>query len=78
MINAEKKNGRTCTAAKGKSEMEHRMVLKAADLKAGVAIAIYGDLDGRLPIHQNRFFRKYRSRKFGSAISRRACPSCQR
>jgi hypothetical protein len=37
-INPEKKNGRTRTAAKGKSMMERCIALKAADLKAGVAI----------------------------------------
>jgi hypothetical protein len=36
--NPEKKNGRTRTAAKGKSLMERSIALKAADFKAGVAI----------------------------------------
>src|SRR5262245_47635988 len=38
MMHTEKKNGRTRMAAKGKSQMERCVALKAADFKAGVAI----------------------------------------
>jgi hypothetical protein len=45
----EKKNGRTRTAAKGKSLMERCIALKAADFKAGVAIPThFGDGDDNL------------------------------
>jgi hypothetical protein len=48
-INPEKKNGRTRTAAKGRSQMERCVALKAADFKAGVAIPTrLGDGDDNL------------------------------
>jgi len=37
-IDPEKKNGRTRTAAKGKSQMARCLALKAADFKADVVI----------------------------------------
>jgi hypothetical protein len=45
--NPKKKIGRTRTAAKVKSSMEHSIVRKAANFKAGVAIATrrFGDGD---------------------------------
>jgi len=50
--NPEKKNGRTRTAAKGKSLMERCITLKAADFKAGVAIhACFGDGDAQRFVH---------------------------
>jgi hypothetical protein len=48
-INPKKKNGRTRTAAKGKSMMERCIALKAAGFKAGVAIPTrLGEGDGNL------------------------------
>jgi hypothetical protein len=48
-IKPHKKNGRTRTAAKGKSQMERYVALKAADFKAGVAITThFGDGDDNL------------------------------
>jgi len=45
-IDPKKKNGRTRRAAKGKSQMERSIALKAADYKAGVAIFThFGDGD---------------------------------
>jgi hypothetical protein len=45
-INPEKKNGRTRTAAKGKSLMERCIARKGADFKARIAILThFGDGD---------------------------------